>query len=191
MLGELIAVDVDGDGRITSGIDGIEYTKTLATARPLAAGEYKTVRKDVWARFLPCNYVLSNDWTITVTAPAGTLHEAFFNPVVLSGGGVGATGSSGVIDPDEFTVAGDDYEIESLVWRSNSVVLTLDDHVSLSGQTLDFIELDGSIDTSLDIADATVNQTAATWTWSVDSDQPWVDGDLLMVRIRETDTASE
>ena len=37
------------------------------------------------------------------------------------------------------------------------------------GQTLDFIELDGSIDTSLDIADATVNQTAATWTWSVTS----------------------
>ena len=35
------------------------------------------------------------------------------------------------------------------------------------GQALDFIELDGSIDTSLDIADATVNQTAATWTWSV------------------------
>ncbi len=190
VLGELIAVDVDGDGRITSGIDGIEYTKTLATARPLAAGEYKTVRKDVWAVFLPCNYVLSNDWTITVTAPAGTLHESFFDPVVLSGGGVGATGSSGVIDPDEFTVGGDDVEIDGLEWRSGSVVLELDDYVSLSGQALDFIELDGSIDTTLDVSDATVNQTAATWTWSVDS-QPWVDGDLLMVRIRETDTASE
>ena len=112
--------------------------------------------------FLPCNYVLSNDWTITVTAPAGTLHEAFFDPVVLSGGGVGATGSSGVIDLDEFTVGGDDVEIDGLEWRSGSVVLELDDYVSLSGQTLDFIELDGSIDTSLDIADATVNQTAAT-----------------------------
>ena len=117
--------------------------------------------------------------------PAGTLHEAFFDPVVLSGGGVGATGSSGVIDPDGFTVGSDDVEIDGLEWRNNSVILTLDDHVSLSGQTLDFIELDGSTDTSLDIADATVNRTAATWSWSVDS-QPWEHGDLLMLRIRET-----
>ena len=71
-----------------------------------------------------------------------------------------------------------------------SVVLSLIEYGSLSGHILDFIEVDGSIDTSLDIADATVNQTAATWTWSVDS-QPWEDGDLLMLRIRETDTASE
>ena len=63
-----------------------------------------------------------------------------------------------MIDPDEFTVSSDDYEIESLIWRSNSVVLTLDDHVSLSGYSLDFIELDGSIDTSLDVSDATVNR---------------------------------
>ncbi len=184
VLGELIAIDVDGDGRITSGTDGIEYTKTLATARPLVAGEYETVRKDVWAVFLPCNYVLSNDWTITVTAPTGTLHEAFFDPVDLTGGGAGATGSSGEIDPDEFTVSGDDYEIESLIWRNSSVILTLDDHVSLSGYSLDFLELDGSIDTTLDVSEATVNQTAATWTWSV-TGAPWEDGAQLMLRIRE------
>ena len=124
---------------------------------------------------------------VTVTAPAGTLHEAFFDPVALSGGGVGATGSSGVIDPDEFTVGSDDVEIDGLEWRSGSVALELDDYVSLSGYALDFIELDGSIDTSLDIASATVNQTAATWTWSIAS-QPWEDGDLLMLRIRETGT---
>ena len=75
--------------------------------------------------------------------------------------------------------------LRALIWRSNSVVLMLDDYVSLSGQALDFIELDGSIDTSLDIADATVNQTAATWTWSVAS-QPWDDGDLLMLRVRDS-----
>ena len=92
-----------------------------------------------------------------------------------------------MIDPDEFTVSSDDYEIESLVWRSGSVVLTLDDYVSLSGQTLDFIELDGSIDTSLDVSDASVNQTAATWTWSV-TGAPWEDGDQLMLRIRDTST---
>ena len=98
---------------------------------------------------------------------------------------LGATGSSGVIDPDEFTVGNDDVEIGGLEWRGGSVVLELEDYVSLSGQTLDFIKLDGSIDTSLDIADATVNQTATTWTWSLAS-QPWEDGDQLMLRIRET-----
>ena len=71
---------------------------------------------------------------MTVTAPSGTLHEAFFDPVDLSRlPALGQTGSSGVIEPDEFTVSNDDYEIESLIWRNNSVVLMLDDHVSLSG----------------------------------------------------------
>ena len=49
-----------------------------------------------------------------------------------------------------------DYEIESLVWGATTPSCwMLDDYVSLSGQTLDFIELDGSIDTSLDFAGAT------------------------------------
>ena len=142
---------------------------------------------------LPCGFdAIYNrlDWEVTVTAPAGTLHEGFFDPVALSGGGVGATGSSGVIDSDEFTVGSDDVEIDRLEWRSGSVVLELDDYVSLSGQALDFIELDGSISTSLDFADGLVNEAVGMWSWSVDS-QPWEDGDLLMVRIRETDTASE
>ena len=107
--------------------------------------------------------------------------------MALSGSRVGATGSSGVIDPDEFTVGSEDVKIDDLEWRSGSVVLMLDDHVSLSGQTLDFIELDGSISTSLNVSDATVNQSAATWTWSV-TGAPWEDGDLLMLRIRETGT---
>ncbi len=194
---ELTPYDVDGDGRFTA-VDGVEFTETFTTARPLPGGEYKIDRKEVWAYFLPCNYVISNDWTVTVTAPAwtvtvtapaGTLHEAFFDPVVLTSGGVGASGSFGVIDPDEFTVGNDDYEIESIVWDEDDgeVVVTLDDDVSLSGKTLDFIELDGSIGTSLNIADAMVNQTAATWTWNLTS-VPWEDGDLLMLRIRETST---
>ena len=180
--------DRNEDGKLTAGVDVIRYTESLKTARPLPTDTYETVRKELWLGFMPCNYAISINWTVTVTAPAGTLHEAFFDPVALSGGGVGATGSSGVIDPDEFTVGGDDVEIDGLEWRSGSVALELDDYVSLSGYALDFIELDGSIDTSLDIAsDATVNQTAATWTWSIAS-QPWDDGDLLMLRIRDTST---
>ncbi len=185
VYGETTPHDNDGDGKLTAGVDGLRFTKTLTTTRPLPAGTYNTVRKAVWSVFVPCNYVLSDDWTITVTAPTGTLHEAFFDPVNLTGGEVGASGTSGVIDPDEFTVGRDEYEIESIVWDDDDeVVLTLDDHVSLSGKTLDFIELDGSIGTSLDVSDATVNQTAATWTWSLTS-APWQPGDLLMLRIRD------
>ena len=177
------ALIIDDDESSASG-----YEHILAVGRPLPVGSYRVHYNSQHYTRIPCNFKPNDAYSehvVTVAAPAGTLHEAFFDPVVLSGGGVGATGSSGVIDPEEFTVAGDDYEIESLVWRNSSIVLELDRYVPLSGQTLDFIELDGSIDTSLDVAAATVNQTAATWTWSV-TDQPWVDGDLLMVRIRET-----
>ena len=164
------------------------YDIQLVTARPLAKGNYRFEEQTQLGDYQACDYWPPYHifmWSVEVTAPTGTLHEAFFDPVALSGGGVGATGSSGMIDPDEFTVGSDDVEIDGLEWRSGSVVLELDDYVSLSGQALDFIELDGSIDTSLDIADATVNQTAATWTWSVAS-QPWQDGDLLMLRVRDS-----
>ena len=172
----------------------VEYPGEVSPERPLPAGDYKFYLFAMEPEVLVCDGLPDEERTrlehfVTVTAPAGTLHESFFDPVVLSGGGVGATGSSGVIDPDEFTVSSDDYEIESLIWRSNSVVLMLDDHVSLSGYSLDFIELDGSIDTTLDFADGLVNEAVGMWSWSVDS-QPWEDGDLLMVRIRETDTAA-
>ena len=160
--------------------------------RPLPAGGYKFYFAPRPKIYIICDGVPDlekkrQEVFVTVTAPTGTLHEAFFDPVDVSGSRVGATGSSGVIDPDEFTVGSDDVEIDRLEWRSGSVALELDDYVSLSGQALDFIELDGSIDTSLDIADATVNQSAATWTWSV-AGAPWADGDLLMLRIRETGT---
>ena len=164
------------------------YDIQLVTARPLAKGNYRFKEQTQLVDYQACDYWPPYHifmWSVEVTAPTGTLHESFFDPVDLTGGGVGATGSSGVIDPDEFTVGSDDVEIDGLEWLSGSVVLELDDYVSLSGQTLDFIELDGSIDTSLDIANATVNQTAATWTWSVAS-QPWQDGDLLMLRVRDS-----
>ena len=184
-----------GDFQLTGRNVALFTTKWPGVAdavRPLPAGGYKFYFAPRPKIYIICDGVPElekkrHEVFVTVTAPTGTLHEAFFDPVALSGEGVGATGSSGVIDPDEFTVGSDDVEIDRLEWRSGSVALELDDYVSLSGQALDFIELDGSIDTSLDIADATVNQSAATWTWSVAS-QPWDDADLLMLRIRETGT---
>ena len=178
------AQNIDDDAVSSNG-----YHHRLATARPLPAGTYSSVYHLQRPHAIPCAFRPEYgglEFLVNVTAPAGTLHEAFFDPVDLTGGGTGAAGSSGVIDPDEFSVSGDDYEIESIVWDEDDdeVVLTLDDHVSLSGKTLDFIELDGSIDTTLDVADATVNQTAATWTWTI-TNAPWADGDQLTLRIRE------
>ena len=64
------------------------------------------------------------------------------------------------------------------------MVLTLGTHVSLSGQVLEFIGLNGSVSLSLFTDSATVDGTAGTYSWSMPS-QPWADGDKLMVRIRE------
>ena len=187
-----------GEYRVTGGFAEFfvhESPGIVYTLRPLRAERYSVYFSYRDDRYIPCDAhpeeeMERNELVVTVIPPTGSLYEAFFDPVALSGGGVGATGSSGVIDPDEFTVGSDDVEIDGLEWRSGSVVLELDDYVSLTGQTLDFIELDGSISTSLDFADALVNEAVGTWSWSVDS-QPWEDGGLLMLRIRETGTEAE
>ena len=59
--------------------------------------------------------------------------------------------------------------------------------MSLSGQVLDFIGLDGNVILSLFADDATANSTAGTYTWTMSS-QPWADGDKLMLRIRPVGT---
>ena len=175
-------VIVDDDDSASNG-----YEEQFKTARPLPKGVYQLTSHIQLAEYFPCQFTPELNKLpieVTVAAPEGTLHEAFFDSVDATGRSAGATASSGVIDPVEFTVGSDEYEIESLIWRNSSVVLTLDDHVSLSGYSLDFIELDGSIDTTLDVSDATVNQTTATWTWTV-TNAPWADGDQLTLRIRE------
>ena len=168
-----------------------KYPGVVDAIRPLPAREYKFYYSPRPKEYIICDGTPDlekkrQEVFVTVTAPAGTLHEAFFDSVTI-GTTIGADATNGVIDPDEFTIGSDDYEIESIIWNEedDEVVLTLDDHVSLSGKTLYFIEPDGSIDTSLDVSDATVNQTAATWTWSLTS-APWEDGDTLMLRIRNT-----
>ena len=49
---------------------------------------------------------------------------------------------------------------------------------------MDVIELDGSVSLTLDFDEATENTEAGTYTWSV-ANQPWEDGALLMLRMRE------
>ncbi len=170
---------IDDDNEASNG-----YNNHVVTARPLPAGEY-TFNDHGQAHFsIPCDYknTIFLEWLITVTAPTGTIHEAFFDPVTLTAGGVGANATEGALKPAAFTVGSQSVELESLAWSGGSAVLTLDTHVSLSGHALDFLALNGSVSLSLGGSAATASGNTLTWTVAT---QPWQAGDKLMLRIRQ------
>ena len=74
--------------------------------------------------------------------------------------------------------------INCIKWQDDSVVLTLDPYASLPGHALSFIETDGSVSLSLNTDAATSTAASSTLSWAV-TQQPWHDGDLLMLRIVE------
>ena len=163
-----------------------------STARPLAKGQYNVnfhlwPASDALCMPKPTNeaedYGYSN-WTVTVTAPGGTLHEAFFDPV---------ESGEDEVSPASFSVGGTDTEITGLEWADGKVVLSLDPVVSLDGYTLDFIELDGTASLNLRTSDAVERSRSGDGSgalkWSV-ADEPWEDGDKLMLRIREDGAAA-
>ena len=165
--------------------NGYEYA--LETARPLPAGVYSVRYNSQHWGHIPCNYKPDDSyvaWTVTVTAPGGTLHELFFDPVTV-GTAVKANGSNGVLKPASFTDAdGAQATIQRIAWESGTAKLEIDPHDGLAGHHLDFIELDGTVSLSLDVADATVDTATGTVSWGVAS-QPWDDGDELMLRLYE------
>ena len=186
----------EGDTARLFAIEAIEpqagergYTNSYRATRPLIAGTYELRIHAVFKFHEPCDFESTHDtpgytpYVVTVTAPAGTLHEAFFDPVSV-GTSVKADGSSGVLKPTSFTVGGTATELTRLEWSSNQVVLTLATHVSLSGHVLDFVALDGGVALSLFTDSATLDSTAGTYSWPMAS-QPWTNGDKLMLRIRE------
>ena len=175
-FGTTIIDDDDNPGR---------YSFAFGPNRPLPAGLYKVEFNYQMPYQIPCDYRPESIYKdeVTAVAPAGTLHEAFFDPVTV-GTAVKADSSNGALKPTSFTVGGTSTEVTSLEWSSNQVVLTLATHVSLSGHVLDFIALDGSVALSLFTDSATVDSTAGTYSWTMTS-QPWADVDKLMVRIRE------
>ena len=181
LQGDTTQNDLDGDGVITAGVDEVRYMEYFRVTRPLPAGVYRPTRKEVWAWAEPCNFVLSFDMTVTVTAPAGTVHEAFFDPVTI-GTGVGADGTNGVLKPTGFSVGGTSTSITGLKWENGTVVLTLSPYAALTGRTLDVIALNGAVSLSLAVSSATADTTAGTLTWTR-SAQPWQNGDKLMLRI--------
>ncbi len=165
-----------------------QYPDEVSSARPLPAGEYRFYFNHTPKPFIVCDGLPEEERKrherfVAVAAPAGTVHEAFFDPVTV-GQAVGADGSNGVLKPAEFTVGGTATTMQGLKWESGSVVLTLSPYTALTGVAIDFIALDGSVTFSLGASAATADNTAGTLTWSV-SEQPWQAGDKLMLRIRE------
>ena len=160
----------------------------VSTIRPLPASEYRFYSNAIWGGALICNREITEyernlyGRNVHVTAPHGTLHEAFFDPVAV-GMAVGADATNGVLKPAAFTVGGASATITGLKWESGVVTMELNPSASLAGHAVDFIALDGSVSLTLSFDDAT--QSGGALTWSVAS-QPWQAGDLLMLRIRST-----
>ena len=206
--GQTLRLDLNGD--ITSGApksyfrdwvvktgrdaDLFVHTWPLdaTTARPLPGGTYRFYWAEQHQSAAPCNAMPEDHKTrfevvVTVTAPEGTVHETMFDPVAV-GSGVGADGSNGVLKPVSFTADGTSTSISGLRWENGSAVLTLSPHVPLSGHKVEFIEMDGSVGLSLETSEATVDTVAGTLAWSVPN-QPWHDGDMLMLRISPSTTS--
>ena len=181
-------------GKITNSFRAVKGTfkyewriRPLETVRPLSNGTYNLTWKYQRGEFILCDpdYVRNHTVVVTVTAPAGTLHEAFFDPVTV-GSAIGADASDGVLNPATFTDAnGDLATIHRISYDSSDVSMTLSPRTAITGHKLDFIELDGAVSLSLHVDDATVDAANGTLSWTV-AEQPWEDGDLLMLRIRES-----
>ena len=167
------------------------------TTRPIPLGEYRFYH--IWfdpntlalcggPDELPESLRESREIFVHVTAPEGVLHEAFFDPVA-SGEAVGAGGDDGVLKPASFTLNGSQTTMRRIEWESGRVVMRLEpDDNALADHHVDFIALDGSVALRLDFDDAAqvTNGGAPALAWGV-CNQPWSDGDLLMLRIRESE----
>ena len=180
---------IDGEDSELFRVGLDDPKKRLTSTRPLPKGEYKFFFNNRWGIFVACEgYVDRYEITITVTAPDGVLHELFFDPVTV-GSTVSADGANAVLKPASFTASsGSSASIEGISYESGTgdsgtVEVEVDPHAALDGQIVDVIELDGTVSLSLNVGDATVDETNDTLRWAVSS-APWEDGDLLMVRIR-------
>ena len=157
----------------------IKWPGVVDTVRPIPAGEYRFYYSYVHREYLICDgepdlEKKREEVFVTVTAPAGALHEAFFDP----------TTGTGAVSPAAFRVGGAQAQIQKLLWSGGQVVMELSPYRSLAEYALDVIGLDGSVSLSLNARDATVDTAAGRLTWPV-ATPPWRVGDKLMLRIRE------
>ena len=169
-----------------------DYSATqVSTTRPLPAGAYEVNAHFQKAEWVVCDYTPHPSiWRYTFKPANDVLHEAFFDPVE-TGGVVGVSGDNGVLKPNGFEADDGETYIGSIEWQDGQVEMVKIDFPQssgLSGYRADFIAMDGSVSLRLDFDDANEsvanNDTTTTLTWGV-CEQPWEDGDLLMLRIAE------
>ena len=168
------------------------YNLGFSTARPLPAGNYRV--QDVGQHYsdIPCDHKPENDyvdWIITVNAPAGTLHEAFFDPVTIDAL-VGSVGSYGVLRPNTFTVSDKTTTTLRSIKYSNGVVrMQFSQTTDLANKEVQFIMLDGTVGLTLPFSSATTGTLSAdtVYSWKTCT-APWSNGDKIMIRIRDKQT---
>ena len=121
---------IDDDDQASTG-----YDHTLATARPLPTGSYQVHYNEQHHTNFPCDFVPDDAYTLVsvqVTAAAGTVHEAFFDPVAI-GNGVGADWSHGALEPTAFTVGETAVSLQRLSWEGRQLQLELSAAVDAGG----------------------------------------------------------
>ena len=162
----------------------------LAIARPLPAGVYRFAHHVIGNEYMPCGFTPDTRllWIVTITAPLGTVHEAFFDGVTI-GSAVGVDAAHGVLKPKSFPVTEgvNTPTIQKATWEAGRAVVEFEPSLPLEGHHLELIALDGSLSLRLDFDDAseTIEGVKRTFVWNV-CNQPWVNGDLLMLRIRRS-----
>ena len=161
-----------------AGSEYYTFALRLLTTRPLPADTY------VYHPYVlspHCTKDLSSISTyfvahLTVTAPARSVHEAFFDPVAI-----GEAVGSDDLSPADFSLDGSSTTtITSLKWEDGEVTLALTPTTTLASYELDFIDVTGT--TTLSLTSDNASTTPLTWTVA---DAPWAAGDLLMLRIQE------
>ena len=163
--------------------DTFFYTLTNVTTRPLSAGVYRYHPQATWALLTVCDGENDLEGTlrtvvVTVKAPSKVSAEALFDAADLSPG----VGTASVAKP--YVAPGFAGSIGRISWNGGSLTVGLNPTSAFSGKFLDFIRQDGTVSLSLAAADATVDATNKTLSWSVSS-QPWKVGDKMMVRIHD------
>ena len=141
-----------------NGVQEFFYFSVYAIQRPLPGGAYRLVPHHYWAQWEPCNRNLPLDgWPRWEVA---------------------ATAPNGA-----------SVVIERIEWAQNRVAIKISNpSAKLAGHHIDFIELDAGVSLRLDIDDAETTSTGygQTLSWEV-CRQPWHPGDMLMLRIAESD----
>lgn len=175
-----------------------EYVLRVNVKRPMPAGRYElelSYKQQMCG--ITSRHYRKILWNVEVVAPPYVLHEAIFDPGRSANGDYGydykGTGqyvhkALGKFDPQSFTLPknGRKISVERLVWNEDTIEFEVQPHAELDIYDLGIIGLDGKTLLTLPFGSASLRDDGEKryYVWDY-CDQPWSDGDKLMVRIRD------